>query len=44
LEAIKELRESQKETGERLKETNERLNAVIVIFGKFLGKQNGNSK
>ena len=35
--AAKDLRESQKETGER-------LNAVIVMFEKFLDNQNGTSK
>ena len=34
---VKELREAQKETGER-------LNAVIVMFEKFLDNQNGSSK
>ena len=34
---IKDLREAQKETGER-------LNAVIVMFEKFLDNQNGSSK
>jgi uncharacterized protein YwgA len=43
-EAIKELRQSQKETDERSKETNERLNAVIVMFEKYLDNQNGKSK
>jgi methyl-accepting chemotaxis protein len=48
---INELAQVQKESAsetrelrEAQKETDERLNAVIIMFEKFLGNQNGNSK